>query len=84
MQVEELDCEKQTIKKPELVKGTQVFLQKSKSGRRQDACRWFLKDGVEFKKELIRSEEPEQVQTEIIEIGILVEEPIQVTSVQVC
>jgi hypothetical protein len=39
---------------------------------------------VEFKKELIRSEEPEQVQTDIIEIGILVEEQIQEPSVQVC
>ena len=83
IQVEEVDFEKQIVENPKFAKGTQILLQKGKSGKRQYMYRLTLQDGVVIKKELIRSEILEESQAEIIEIGTLVEQSKQEPSAPV-
>ena len=75
IQVEEVDFEKQTVENPKLAQGTTILLQKGKPSKRQYIYRLTLQNGVIIKKELLGSEVLEESQTEIIEIGTLVEKP---------
>ena len=83
IQVEEIDFEKQIVENPKFAKGTQILLQKGKSGKRQYMYRLTVQNGVVIKKELIRSEILEEPQSEIIEIGTLVEQSKQEPSAPV-
>ena len=83
IQVEEVAFEKQTVENPKFAKGTQILLQKGKSGKRQYMYRLTVQNGVVIKKELIRSEILEESQSEIIEIGTLVEQSKQELSAPV-
>ena len=83
IQVEEIDFEKQIVENPKFAKGTQILLQKGKSGKRQYMYRLTVQNGVVIKKELIRSEILEEPQSEIIEIGTLVEQSKQESSAPV-
>lgn len=74
-QVEEVAFEKQIVENAALAKGTTRLLQKGQAGKRQDVYRLTLEDGVVIKKELVRSEILEEAQTEIVEIGTLVQKP---------
>ena len=83
IQVEEIDFEKQIVENPKLAQGTTILLQKGKPGKRQYVYRLTLQDGVVIKKELLGSEVLEEPQTEIIEIGTLVEQSKQEPSAPV-
>lgn len=83
IQVEEIDFEKQIVENPKFAKGTQILLQKGKPGKRQYMYRLTVQNGVVIKKELIRSEILEEPQSEIIEIGTLVEQSKQEPSAPV-
>ena len=83
IQVEEIDFEKQIVENPKFAKGTQILLQKGKLGKRQNVYRLTVQNGVVIKKELIRSEILEEPQSEIIEIGTLVEQSKQESSAPV-
>ena len=75
LQVEEIAFEKQTVENAALAQGTTRLLQKGKAGKRQYVYRLTLEDGIVIKKELVRSEVLDNPQTEIIEIGTLVQKP---------
>ena len=75
LQVEEVAFEKQTVENAALAQGTTRLLQKGKAGKRQYVYRLTLEDGIVIKKELVRSEVLDNPQTEIIEIGTLVQKP---------
>ena len=83
IQVEEIDFEKQTVENAALAQGTTRLLQKGKAVKRQYVYRLTVQNGVVIKKELIRSEILEEPQSEIIEIGTLVEQSKQESSAPV-